>query len=169
MRHRCFYTFLQLIKRSVVLSFVAAGLLACQPEAAPDAEELALSEELISTIDRLQLPDENWQLTSSVIQLSFCRNRINDALLAESEELNRWRLVGEPSVFPTAREQGLKQLAGLHHEYGYVLWQQWGTVSSQLYRLAYPRGASEPSVFNALAALGRDESICYSALDASSP
>ena len=138
----------------------------CQP--ADDAERLTNQElALVQTLDQQQLPNQDWALSSAVIQLSFCRNRVNDALLAEGEELNRWRLVGERSAFPRQRQEGLEQLAELYHDHGVLLWQQWGTVSSQLYRIVYPSRYSEPNVFNALASLGRDEKICFSSLDAS--
>lgn len=145
-----------------VMTLIAcASLSACTPQPANDASAAAL----IAEIDLLQLPNRDWQVSAATLQLSFCRNRVNTALLAEPGDLNRWRLTGEVSAFPDYRAEGLNQVANLYHEHGVLLYQEWGTQSSQFYRIAYPYGETEPSVFDALARLGRDDTICFSALD----
>lgn len=133
-------------------------LVACVPAATPDPNAL----ERVQRIDLLQLPNADWQLSAGSLQLSFCRNRINDALLATPDELNRWRLVQQPSAFPATRERGLVELADLYSEHDVLLWQEWGTVSSQSYRIVARQGTEPPSLLNALARLGRDERICFS-------
>ncbi|MFC0444368.1 hypothetical protein ACFOD1_03560 [Pseudidiomarina halophila] len=144
-----------------VLRFIALTslllLVACAPAATPDPNAL----ERVQRIDLLQLPNADWQLSKGSLQLSFCRNRINDALLATAEELNRWRLVQQSSAFPESRERGLAELAALYDEHNVLLWQEWGTVSSQSYRIVVQQGAT-PSLLDALARLGRDERICFS-------
>ncbi|RUO61884.1 hypothetical protein [Pseudidiomarina insulisalsae] len=154
------------------LNYVSAGLItvgltllsACTPQPTP-TDQGAL--DLVAEVNLQSLPNRDWQLSDGTLQLSFCRNRINDALLAEAEDLNRWRLIQEPSALPERRMEGLQQLADIYSEHGVLLWQQWGTVSSQSYRLAAPADAAEPSLVEALARLGRDERICFSALDSS--
>lgn len=146
----------------IVLTLVAcAGMAACVPPPAKDAA----AEATLAEVDRLQLPNRDWQLSSATLQLSFCRNRVNSALLAEPGDLNRWRLTGEASAFPDYRAEGLAQLANLYHDHNVLLYQEWGTQSSQFYRIAYPAGTTAPSVFDALARLGRDEAVCFSAVD----
>lgn len=152
------------VSTMLVLAPLSLLLAGCSP--APVAED-AKALEVVAEVNLRDLPNRDWQLSSGTLQLSFCRNKINDALLAEAEDLNRWRLVQEPSALPERRMLGLQQLAAIYDEYAILLWQEWGTVSSQSYRLAAPADAPEPSLIEALALLGRDEAICFSALDSS--
>lgn len=140
------------------------ALTACSP---PPVAEGAPALDVVSAVNLQNLPNRDWQLSEGRLQLSFCRNKINDALLAESEDLNRWRLVQEASALPERRTLGLQQLAAIYQDYEILLWQEWGTVSSQSYRIATPVGSAAPSLNDALARLGRDDAICYSALDSS--
>lgn len=120
----------------------------------------------VRDIDRQQLPSGSWAISNSIIQLSFCRDRINTALLAERDELSRWRLVGEQSVFPPGRDEGLQQLAELYLKHDVLLYQVSGNFGSQIYHLAYRPNQPEPNIINAFAKIGRDTSVCYSSLDA---
>lgn len=144
-----------------VLILVLAG---CQPAAEPEDKS---TQTLLTELDQQQLPTAQWQLTVDTLQLSFCRSRTNEALLASSEELNRWRLVAEASAFPRQRQEGIEALATFARDYDIYLYQEWGTASSQLYRIAYRTNEAAPNVFNALARIGRDRSICFSSLDQS--
>lgn len=148
----------------LTLLLFSSLLAACSP---PPVAENAGALEVVAEVNLRNLPNRDWQLSDGTLQLSFCRNKINDALLAEAEDLNRWRLVQEPSALPERRQLGLQQLAAIYQDYSILLWQEWGTVSSQSYRLAAPAGAPTPSLIDALARLGRDEAICFSALDSS--
>lgn len=139
-------------------------LCACGAESPAPEHELRLQQ--VRDIDRQQLPSAGWALSNSVIQLSFCRDRINTALLAEREELSRWRLVGEATAFPPGRDEGLQQLAELYEKHGVLLYQLSGNFGSQVYQLAYRPNRPEPNIFNAFAKIGRDTAICYSSLDA---
>lgn len=139
------------------------SLSACQPGASSQAQTAAF--QMVQKVDLLQLPNSQWQLSHDSLQISFCRNRYNEDLQAERGDLNRWRLVGDVSAFPNYRENGLEALAELYQDYDVLLWQQWGSFSSQIYRVAYPKGTAEPNIFNILARVGRDERICYSQLD----
>lgn len=133
----------------------------------PAADRVASSEQaLVDAIDMSLLPNQQWAFADGVLQLSFCRDRINDALMAEAEELRTWRLIGEVTAFPARRHEGLELLAEFHQQYQVLLWQQSGTVSSQFYRLVVPQGQQRnASIFNALASVGRDRRICFSAVD----
>lgn len=142
---------------------VLSLLVACTPATVPDKTAL----ERVQQVNLLQLPNADWKVSEGTIQLSFCRNRVNDALLATEEDLNRWRLVQEPSALPQRRQSGLAELASLYSEHGVLLWQEWGTVSSQSYRVVAAREQALPSLLDALARLGRDDRICFSALDSS--
>lgn len=146
---------------TVVLS--SSLLLACQPAAeAPQSPEA----ELIQALDLSLLPNQQWAFADGVLQLSFCRDRINDALMAEVDELRTWRLIGEASAFPPRRPEGLALLSEFYQDYEVLLWQQSGTVSAQFYRLVVPQGQQRnASIFNALAKVGRDRRICFSAVD----
>ncbi|CUA83665.1 hypothetical protein [Pseudidiomarina woesei] len=139
-------------------------LSACGAERQAPEQELRLQQ--VRDIDRQQLPGAGWALSNSVIQLSFCRDRVNTALLAEREELRRWRLVGETSAFPPGRDEGLQQLADLYMKHNVLLYQLSGNFGSQVYQLAYRPNEPEPNIINAFAKIGRDTSICYSSLDA---
>lgn len=133
----------------------------------PATERIDSTEqELVNAIDKSLLPNQQWAFADGVLQLSFCRDRINDALMAEAEELRTWRLIGESTAFPARRHEGLALLAEFHQQYEVLLWQQSGTVSSQFYRLVVPQGQQRnASIFNALAKVGRDRRICFSAVD----
>jgi hypothetical protein len=86
--------------------------------------------------------------------------------MAEAEELRTWRLIGEVTAFPARRHEGLEVLAEFYQQHDVLLWQQSGTVSSQFYRLVVPQGQQRnASIFNALASVGRDRRICFSAVD----
>ncbi|HET8816537.1 MAG TPA: hypothetical protein VFM61_03710 [Pseudidiomarina sp.] len=151
------------MRHSVFLVIVVI-LAGCQP-AIEQSDTNVL--ELLTELDQQQLPNAKWKLTSDTLQLSFCRSRTNEALLAASEELNRWRLVAEASAFPRQRREGLEALATFARDFNIYLYQEWGTVSSQNYRIAYRSDETAPNVFNALARIGRDRSICFSSLDQS--
>lgn len=142
--------------------FVAV-LAGCEPTVSEVENRRALQQ--VQKLDLLQLPNTQWSLSSESIQLSFCRNRYNESLQAERGDLNRWRLVGDVSAFPDYRQEGLELLGELANDYDVLLWQQWGTFSSGLYRVAYRRGGSAPNIFNIMARIGRDERVCYSQLD----
>ncbi|MDN7124658.1 hypothetical protein J6I90_07180 [Pseudidiomarina sp. 1APP75-32.1] len=145
--------------------FAALGLLVgCSPATVSDDSAL----QRVQQVNLMHLPNADWKVSEGTLQLSFCRNKINDALLATEEDLNRWRLVQEPSALPQRRQRGLAELAALYSEHGVLLWQEWGTVSSQSYRVATAREKPMPSLLDALARLGRDKRICFSALDSSS-
>ncbi|RUO56142.1 hypothetical protein [Pseudidiomarina homiensis] len=149
-----------------LLTFVMSSfaLSACSP---PPVAEGAAALDVVAEVNLQDLPNRDWQLSAGTLQLSFCRNKMNDALLADAEDLNRWRLVQEASALPERRRLGLQQLAAIYQDHAILLWQEWGTVSSQSYRLAAPADAPPPSLTDALARLGRDDAICYSALDSS--
>lgn len=152
------------VKFLPVVLLASIALSACSPEPAEPEAELRLQQ--VQEIDRQQLPTGQWALSSSVMQLSFCRDRINTALLAERDELNRWRLVGEASSFPPGRAEGLRQLAALYLKHDVLLYQLSGNFGSQLYQLAYRPNEPEPNIIQAFAKIGRDASICHSSLDA---
>lgn len=149
--------------RSGLVALFSITLWACQPATdSADSSEQAL----INALDVSALPNQQWAFADGVLQLSFCRDRINDALMAEAEELRTWRLIGEATAFPPQRHEGLALLAEFHQQYDVLLWQQSGTVSSQFYRLVVPQGQQRnASIFNALASVGRDRRICFSAVD----
>lgn len=149
----------------VVTAFLVGVLSGCEPT--PSQPEHRQAQRDIQKLDLLQLPNTQWSLSSESIQLSFCRNRYNESLQAERGDLNRWRLVGDVSAFPEYRQEGLELLGDLASDYDVLLYQQWGTFSSGLYRVAYRRGNSAPNIFNIMARIGRDERVCYSQLDQS--
>lgn len=149
--------------RLVLVLLSLLGVAACQPATEDDADKPAL--EAVRQVDLSMLPNDQWEVSSDVLQLSFCRDRINDAMLAEREELRRWRLVGEVSAMPSRRVEGLEILADFYQNYDVMLWQLSGNVSSQFYRVAVPAGQNGGNVFNALARIGRDRRVCYTALE----
>lgn len=149
-----------------LLVFASSAVIGCSEAGDVDAREQA--RQTVREIDQLQLPNGSWALSKGIIQLSFCRDRINSALLAESDELSRWRLVGDVSVFPPDRNEGLQQLADLYLAHDVLLYQLSGNFGSQIYQLAYRPNRPEPNIINAFAKIGRDASICYSSLDAKS-
>jgi hypothetical protein len=149
--------------RFSLVALVSCLLWACEP--ANERTETA-QQALVNTIDMSLLPNQQWAFADGVLQISFCRDRINDALMAEAEELRTWRAIGEVTAFPARRHEGLALLAEFHQQYEVLLWQQSGTVSSQFYRLVVPQGQQRSaSIFNALASVGRDRRICFSAVD----
>jgi len=151
------------LQRWLLTLLFSSLLWACQP-----ATENSVSSDqaLIEALDLSLLPYQQWAFADGVLQLSFCRDRINDALMAEADELRRWRLIGERTAFPARRHEGLELLAEFHQQYGVLLWQQSGTVSAQWYRLVVPQQQQRSaSIFNALASVGRDRRICFSAVD----
>lgn len=135
-------------------------LMACEPQSTGDE-----AEQYVLSIDQLQLPTANWALSSAAIQLSFCRDRVNEALMAEADELNRWRLVGEQSAFPENRQEGLQQLIALYRQHDVLLYQLSGNFGAQWYRIAYRPNQPEPNIIEAFAKIGRDSKICFSSLD----
>jgi|SRR5690554_2673368 len=134
-----------------------------QPDSNPDN-----ATQWVTEIDRLQLPTGNWAISKSIIQLSFCRDRVNQALMAEADELNRWRLVGEATAFPQNRTEGLNQLIDIYRQHQVLLYQVSGNFGAQIYHIAYRPNQPEPNIINAFAKIGRDSRICYSSLDAKS-
>lgn len=163
------YVVLQLIRSSLSNGFAAVLtamfavtlLSACSP---PESTSTTAPTK-VAELDLQVLPNQHWQLSSERIQLSFCRNRTNEALLAEAAELRLWRLSGEITAFPDYRAEGLAALGEIFAEHDVLLWQESGTVSSQLYRLASPQDAQTRSLFSAVARLNRASSICYVAVD----
>ncbi|MDX1705823.1 hypothetical protein [Pseudidiomarina sp.] len=149
--------------RLVPVLIILLSLAGCQPATEDATANPAL--QTVRQIDLSLLPNDQWELSSGVLQLSFCRDRINDALLAEREELRRWRVVGEVTAMPSRRIEGLEILADFYKEYDVLLWQLSGTVSSQFYRVAVPADQNGGNVFNALARIGRDRRVCFSALE----
>ncbi|EKE83884.1 hypothetical protein [Idiomarina xiamenensis] len=152
------------------ISLAAASLLVVSSLllSACDGNQMPVSQGPVATLDARLLPNDEWQLSSQHIQLSFCRDRINEALLAEADELRRWRVVEQVTAFPPYRHEGLAELARFEQQYGLLLWQLSGNVSSQRYALvtaaAQPQ-ASASDVFAALTTLSRDDAICYSAVE----
>jgi len=146
---------------------IAAILLAtaCQPASAPAESGLDTS---MQKLDRQLLPNEEWQLSQQVIELSFCRNRTNEALLASEMELNGWRLTGEQSAFPPYRKEGLVALQQILAGESYLLWQRDGNVSAQRYYLVLPaeqsKGDVSEQLFPAVARLAAAPEICHTAV-----
>ncbi|RUO79753.1 hypothetical protein CWI84_08960 [Idiomarina tyrosinivorans] len=145
-----------------IIAMLLSALSACQPA----AERQTTSEfDQVTRLDMRQLPNQQWQLSHAAIEISFCRDRINEALLAEPGELNRWRLLGEPSAFPPYRQEGLEKLAQLYQQQQLLLWQVAGTVSAQRYHLVAPaswsKGAVADAVYPAVASLGQRDDICH--------
>lgn len=155
-----FTTWLKAIYKSILSGTLALMLFGCEPQQPVDEFE-----QHVIAIDQTQLPTGNWALSNSAIQLSFCRDRVNEALMAEADELNRWRLVGEQSVFPKNRREGLQQLVELYRQHGVLLYQLSGNFGAQWYRIAYRPNEPEPNVIDAFAKIGRDSRICFSSLD----
>lgn len=150
------------------LCLVLSGVVLSACGDKPRAPQAEMRLQQVREVDQQQLPSGQWAVSKSVIQLSFCRDRVNTALLAERDELSRWRLVGELSAFPPGRDEGLQQLAELYLQHDVLLYQLEGNFGSQLYHIAYRANQVEPNIFNAFAKIGRDARICYSSLDANS-
>jgi len=138
-------------------------LSACSP--AHDASENSAAATPVRSIDQMLLPNAEWQVSQERLQLSFCRNLTNEQLLAEREELRRWRLSGEATAFPPTRARGLAALEQLYTEHDILLWQESGTVSSQFYRVITPTDYEGRSIFTVIAVLNQVADICYIALD----
>ena len=68
------------ISKLTVISLLML-LSACGAESQAPEQELRLQQ--VREIDLQQLPSAGWALSNSVIQLSFCRDRMNTALLAK--------------------------------------------------------------------------------------
>jgi|TARA_B100000929_G_scaffold288251_1_gene276366 hypothetical protein len=123
----------------------------------------------IAQLDLKQLPNAEWRLSRAVIEVSFCRDRTNEALLASESELNGWRLTGDISAFPPYRQEGLNALNEVMGEQPFILYQIDGSVSASRYRLAMPAsksaGAVAEQVFPAVATLAGSERVCLSAVD----
>ena len=84
-------------------------LVGCEPK-----KTNTLKEGEIISLDQQLLPNREWQISRSVIELlSFCRDRVNEDLLASESELRGWRGSGEPTAFPPYRDEGLEKLAEL--------------------------------------------------------
>lgn len=119
-------------------------------------------------LDLQSLPNDKWQLSHAVIELSFCRNPVNETLLASEMELNNWRLTGDVTAFPPYRKEGLAQLEELLAGQSFLLWQTDGSVSAQRYRLVMPASASRgdvaEQVFPAVATLASKRVICHTAV-----
>lgn len=128
-----------------------------------------LKEGEIISLDQQLLPNRNWQISQSIIELSFCRDRVNEDLLASESELRGWRGSGEPTSFPPYRDDGLEKLAELVAEQRALLWQKNGNVSAQRYHVVMPanvsKGELEDAVFPLVAFLSSSEQVCHVAVD----
>ncbi|AAV81893.1 UNVERIFIED_ORG: hypothetical protein DFO82_0909 [Idiomarina abyssalis] len=151
-------------KNFLVAGLFLAVLSGCGQEGTTDlhsAEVKALDEQL--------LPNNNWQLSRATIELSFCRNRINEALLASEAELRGWRLSGESTAFPPHRSEGINALSKLFKQTDVLLWQAEGNVSAQRYHLVKPAKASKgevvDAVFPAVVSLSAIDEVCHAAVD----
>lgn len=151
--------------KNSVFVLIALWLLAgCeQQEAAP------LIKSKIVSLDQQVLPSSTWQISRSVIELSFCRDRVNEDLLASESELRRWRGSGEPTAFPPYRTEGLEKLAELLSGQSVLLWQKDGNVSAQRYYVVMPAAASkgelEDAVFPLVAFISASAKVCHVAVD----
>tara|TARA_B100002019_G_C20822203_1_gene381154 strand:+ start:17 stop:484 length:468 start_codon:yes stop_codon:yes gene_type:complete len=128
-----------------------------------------LKEGEIISLDQQVLPNSEWQLSRSVIELSFCRDRVNEDLLASESELRGWRGSGEPTAFPPYRDEGLEKLAKLLSDQQMLLWQKNGNVSAQRYHVVMPanvsKGELEDAVFPLVAFLSSSDQVCHVAVD----
>ncbi|WP_300316843.1 hypothetical protein [Idiomarina sp.] len=128
-----------------------------------------LKEGEIISLDQQVLPNSEWQLSRSVIELSFCRDRVNEDLLASESELRGWRGSGEPTAFPPYRDEGLEKLAKLLSDQQTLLWQKNGNVSAQRYHVVMPanvsKGELEDAVFPLVAFLSSSDQVCHVAVD----
>ena len=141
-------------------------LASCQPNTEPQSQHAF--DTTIQQLDRQLLPNEEWQLSEAVIELSFCRNPVNEALLASEMELNNWRLTENVTAFPPYRKEGLARLQDILANTSFMLWQTDGSVSAQRYRLVMPaelsRGDVAEQVFPAVATLSSKRVICHTAV-----
>jgi|TARA_B100000700_G_scaffold34466_1_gene33356 hypothetical protein len=135
----------------------------------PSSSRTVAQNNPIAQLDLKQLPNAEWRLSRAVIEVSFCRDRTNEALLASESELNGWRLTGDISAFPPYRQEGLNALNEVMGEQPFILYQIDGSVSASRYRLAMPAsksaGAVAEQVFPAVATLAGSERVCLSAVD----
>lgn len=145
------------------------ALVGCEPQ-----KTNTLKEGEIISLDQQLLPNSEWQISRSVIELSFCRDRVNEDLLASESELRGWRGSGEPTAFPPYRDEGLEKLAELLSNQPMsgqptLLWQKDGNVSAQRYHVAMPASASKgelaDAVFPMVAFLSSSDQICHVAVD----
>ena len=80
----------------LILAMNTVVLTACSPS----SSRTVAQNNPIAQLDLKQLPNAEWRLSRAVIEVSFCRDRTNEALLASESELNGWRLTGDISAFP---------------------------------------------------------------------
>ncbi|WP_404402127.1 hypothetical protein LG288_03620 [Idiomarina seosinensis] len=143
-------------------------LTACQPPSAPQQDSEQGLQTSMQTLDTQMLPNEQWQLSRAIIELSFCRNRTNEALLASEMELNGWRVTGQQTAFPPYRKEGLQALQQILADQPFLLWQRDGNVSAQRYYLVMPaeqsRGDVAEQLFPAVATLAAAKQICHTAV-----
>ena len=149
----------------LILAMNTVVLTACSPS----SSRTIAQNNPIAQLDLKQLPNAEWLLSRAVIEVSFCRDRTNEALLASESELNGWRLTGDISAFPPYRQEGLNALNEVMGEQPFILYQIDGSVSASRYRLAMPAsksaGAVAEQVFPAVATLAGSERVCLSAVD----
>lgn len=149
-----------------LISLLSVVLVSCSP--APQSTSESGLDTTMQQLDLQLLPNEQWRLSAAVIELSFCRNPVNEALLASQMELNNWRLTGDETAFPPYRKDGLQQLQQVLAGQPFMLWQTDGTVSAQRYRLVMPASASKGDVaeqlFPAVATLASKRVICHTAV-----
>lgn len=151
-------------KRFFLAGFILAALSGCGQERVTNLRSAE-----VKALDTQLLPNANWQISRASIELSFCRDRINEALLASKAELRRWRLTGESTAFPPHREEGVIALAKVFDETDVMLWQREGNVSAQRYYVVKPasasKGAVTDSVFPAVVKLSSLPQVCHAAVD----
>ncbi|MCA1767496.1 MAG: hypothetical protein LC639_04660 [Idiomarina sp.] len=151
-------------KRFLLAGLFIVALNGCGQEATTNLRSAE-----IKALDEQLLPNTDWQLSKATIELSFCRDRINEALLASKSELRGWRLSGERTAFPPYRQEGLDALSRLFEETGTLLWQIEGNVSAQRYHVVKPAGVSKgelaDAVFPAVVALSSMPEVCHAAVD----
>lgn len=147
-----------------LMGIATALLVGCSE---PASNRLSAAE--VKTLDQQLLPNNSWQLSRATIELSFCRDRVNGALLASQAELRGWRLTEEPTAFPPYRSTGLEALAEVRAQTNVLLWQRQGNVSAQRYYVVSPASASRgdvaDSVFPAVVKLSSLPQICHAAVD----
>lgn len=143
-------------------------LTACQPQPAPQQDSDQGLQTTMQKLDTQLLPNEQWRLSRAVIELSFCRSRTNEALLASEMELNGWRLTGQVTAFPPYRKEGLQALQKILADQPFLLWQRDGSISAQRYYLVLPaqhsRGDVAEQLFPAVATLAAADEICHTAV-----
>lgn len=151
-------------RRYFLMTLLLTAVSACGQ---PPAGDLVSAE--VRNMDEQLLPNDNWQLSRATIELSFCRDRINGALVASGRELRGWRLTGESTAFPPYRKEGLNALANILDKTGVLLWQKNGNVSAQRYYLVKPAAASKgevaDAVFPAVVKLSSLTQVCHAAVD----